>query len=260
MRLALVTDIHGNLPALQAVLADIARAPVDAIVNLGDILSGPLWPRETADALMALQWPTITGNHERQLLTLPRERMSDADAFTAASLDGRHRDWLRSLPAARRLEPDVLCCHGTPSSDLEYLMETTTPDYGLHGARGVRAATEGELRARLGAPAASLVVCGHSHVPRVLQAGSTLVVNPGSVGLQAFDDDHLHRHIVETGSPQARYARVDGADGIWRVQLCTVPYDHEAAARRASDNGFADWAHALRTGFALHPASWTAHA
>src|SRR5512144_1920326 len=123
MKLAAISDIHGNLPALDAVLADIASHAVDTIVNLGDILSGPLWVAETADRLMALELPTIAGNHERQLLTLPRERMGAADAFAAARLDERRRAWLAWLPAGLRLADDVLCCHGTPDSDLVYLLE-----------------------------------------------------------------------------------------------------------------------------------------
>jgi predicted phosphodiesterase len=256
MRIAFLSDIHGNLPALEAVLAELAREPVDLVVNLGDIVSGPLWPCETADRLMALEWPTIAGNHERQLLTLPRERMSATDAFTAERLGDGHRAWLQGLPPQRRIEPDVWCIHGTPGSDLVYLLETQTPGYGVNGAPGVRAATAREVRDRLGAPLAALVACGHSHVPRVVQVDATLVSHPGSVGLQAYDDDHLHRHLVETGSPQARYARAERIDGVWRAQLRCVPYDHDAAARQAERNGAADWAHALRTGYALPPAHW----
>ena len=74
MRIAFLSDIHGNLPALQAVRDDMARRGVDQVINGGDILSGPLWPRETADVLMALDWPTIAGNHERQLLACARLR------------------------------------------------------------------------------------------------------------------------------------------------------------------------------------------
>ena len=118
MRIAAVSDIHGNLPALEAVLEDIARAGVDLTVNLGDLLSGPLWVVKTADRLMALELPTIAGNHERQLLTLPPERMGASDAFAAVHLDDRRRAWLGWLPAGLRLADDVLCCHGTPDSDL----------------------------------------------------------------------------------------------------------------------------------------------
>jgi predicted phosphodiesterase len=256
MRIAFVSDIHGNLPALEAVLAELARAPVDAVVNLGDLVSGPLWPRETADRLMDLGWPTMAGNHERQLLSLPPGRMGASDAFAAAALRSDQLDWLRSLPPSLHLPPDLWCVHGTPTSDLHYLMETTLPDYGQHGSPGIRAANEAELRERIGAQRAALLACGHSHVPRLAQMDAMPVVNPGSVGLPAYDDDHEHRHVVETGSPHARYARAECVDGSWSVQLCSVAYDHAAAARRAEANNRPDWAHALRSGFALRPAAW----
>ena len=82
-RIAVVSDIHGNLPALDAVIADALTQGCDRFINLGDSLSGPLWPAETADRLIALDWPTIAGNHERQLLG-KRERMGTSDAFAAA--------------------------------------------------------------------------------------------------------------------------------------------------------------------------------
>jgi predicted phosphodiesterase len=258
MRIAFVSDIHGNLPALEAVRAELQRDPVDAVVNLGDIVSGPLWPRETAERLMALAWPTIAGNHERQLLTLPRERMGESDAFAAAALRPQQLDWLRALPPTLRLPGDVWCVHGTPASDLRYLMETTMPDYAPRGSPGIRAAGAAELRERIGTERAALLACGHSHVPRLAQIDAMPIVNPGSVGLPAFDDDHVHRHVVEAGSPHARYARAESGADRWSVQLCSVAYDHEAAARRAAANERPDWAHALRTGFALRPAAWSA--
>ena len=127
MKLAAISDIHGNLPALDAVLADIAAHAIDAIVNLGDILSGPLWGAATADRLMALGLPTIAGNHERQLLTVPRERMGASDAHTHDELQPRHRSWLAGLPATLQLSDELFCCHGTPTSDLVYFLETIEP-------------------------------------------------------------------------------------------------------------------------------------
>src|SRR5687768_13717422 len=124
MKFAAVSDIHGNLPALVAVQADIAREGVDAIVNLGDILSGPLWPAETADHLMPLGWPTLAGNHERQVLTQALNEMSATDRHTAPLLRPEHRAWLAALPPTLRWQDEVLLCHGTPASDLQYLMET----------------------------------------------------------------------------------------------------------------------------------------
>ena len=255
-KIAAISDVHGNLPALDAVLADIAAQQVDTIVNLGDILSGPLWGAATADRLMPLQLPTIAGNHERQLLTFPRERMSAADAHTADELQAPHRAWLASLPATLQLTDEVFCCHGTPASDLIYFLETTMPGYpGIgRGHNGVRAATLAEATERAGAAQRGsghgVILCGHTHMPRVLRlADGRLVVNPGSVGLQGFDDDHGHLHVIETRAPHARYALLERGAAGWSVALRAIAYDWEASAQRAEREGRPDWAHTLRTGF-----------
>lgn len=253
MRIAAISDIHGNLPALDAVLDDIAATGADVTVNLGDILSGPLWITETADRLMALDLPTILGNHERQVLTLPAERMGASDAFAAQRLRPAQRDWLQALSATLALSDEVFCCHGTPTSDLRYLLESTEPGFVRGVSAGIRAATPDKVAARLGdtlrdVPHA-LILCGHSHVPRVLVLDDgRLVVNPGSVGLQAFDDTHGNAHVVENGSPHARYALLTRRPTGWQVELRAVPYEHERAAALAESNGRHDWADALRTG------------
>lgn len=257
MRLAAISDIHGNLPALEAVLAEIECEAVDLIVNLGDIVSGPLWPQETAQRLMALDLPTIRGNHERQLLALPLAHQSDTDAQASRALRQDELAWLRGLPAALELAGDVLCCHGTPSSDCQYLLETPVPGFdslaarrGDAAARGLRAATVGEVLARLGPHAGGLVLCGHSHVPRAMALpGGVLAVNPGSVGLPAYDEDLPLPHWVENSDPTARWALMEWLpDGRWTASLRTTAYDHERAASRAEVNGRGDWADALRTG------------
>jgi predicted phosphodiesterase len=249
MRIALISDIHGNRWALAAVLDHIARQRVDAIWNLGDILSGPLEPAATADLLAPLALPTIRGNHERQLLTLARERMSPADAYAAGQLAGDDVAWLAGLPATLDLGHGVWCCHGTPTSDLQYFLETVMPDLGRNGSPGVRAARADEVAARLGDVAWPLVLCGHTHMPRLAFSAATLVVNPGSVGLPAFDDDHPHPHRMETGTPLARWALVERTAAGWQAQLRGTAYDFESAARRAEANGRGDWADALRSGF-----------
>jgi predicted phosphodiesterase len=236
---AVVSDIHGNLPALEAVLAD-ARG-VDGWLNLGDIVSGPLWPRETAALLMSLDWPTIAGNHERQLLTLPPARMGASDAYAAALLSDDQRRWLASLPRSMSPAAGFLCVHGAPGDDLQYLLETVTP-------AGLRSASAAEIAARVQGVDAQLLLCGHTHVPRSLRSGALHVANPGSVGLQAYDDDHPFPHVVENRSPHARYALVEQGAAGWQVTLREVPYDHETAAERAEQNGRGDWADALRTG------------
>lgn len=242
MKLAVIADIHGNILALDAVLADIARRGADLTVNLGDIVSGPLFPRETADRLRSLGLPTIRGNHERQLLTHSFEQMGASDRFAVQSLGADQTDWLASLPETLRLDGGVLLVHGTPASDLVYFLET------VDGA-GVRSATAEEIEDRAGDADARLILCGHTHMPRIVRtSGGRLIVNPGSVGVQAYRDEEPVPHRVETGAPHARYAIVTlGADDI-AVDLIAVAYDWEAAARTAETNGRPDWARALRTG------------
>jgi predicted phosphodiesterase len=259
MKLAVVSDIHGNLHALEAVLAEIDREGVDAIVNAGDTLSGPLLSVETAELLEARGVPMIAGNHERQVLEQPIERMGASDACTARLIGARHREWLASAPKTRWVGDEIFVCHGTPDSDLEYLLETVTDDFGQRGSPGIRAAAVAEIVQRLGrgehTRRAQVIVCGHSHVPRVVSAPSPdddghaiLIVNPGSVGLPGYDDDHPHAHIVEAGSPHARYALVENTRGGWCAQLRCVAYDYESMARLADHRNRPDWAQPLRTG------------
>jgi predicted phosphodiesterase len=249
MRIAVLSDIHGNRLALQAVAAEVETLRVDLVLNLGDILSGPLWPMETADWLMRQAWPTIAGNHERQLLDT-RQPQAASDAFAARVLGPAQKAWLASLPPALMLaEGDIRLCHGTPLVDHEPLLDTVTPDCGRHGNPGVRAATPGEVQARLGdTGATTLLLCGHSHQPRVLALGGLLIVNPGSVGLPAYEHDRPHPHRVETGSPHARWAIVERGASGWRVEQRLTAYDWRAAAAKAEAEGRGDWADALATG------------
>jgi len=242
MRLAALSDIHGNLPALEAVLADIGRRGVDRIVNLGDLVSGPLWPRETAARLMPLALPTVRGNHERQLSELAPSAMGASDAYAHAQLTPAQRRWLAALPPTLSL-PHALLCHGTPHDDLCWLLDELAPPR-------LRAADAQRVRERLGdAPQAALVLCGHSHLPRTLRLDDgRLLCNPGSVGLPAYAETHPQPHRVETGTPQARYAVLEYRDGQWQAQLHAVDYDHAGAAAQAERNGQPHWAHALRHG------------
>jgi predicted phosphodiesterase len=248
MRIAVVSDIHGNLPALQAVCEEIDALRPDLVLNLGDIVSGPLWPRETAEWLMARNWPTIAGNHERQALAAAAGA-GDEDAFTAAEITPPQRDWLAALPAAVALaEGAVYCFHGIPGDDLSGLMETVTPGLGRDGYPGIRAATDAEVRARLANVAGEVVLCGHTHVPRAIRLDGRLIVNPGSVGRPAYDHDQPFDHVVETGSPHARWALVERRARGWQGQLRLTAYDWEASASRAASLGFAAWAGQLQTG------------
>lgn len=243
MRLAVMSDVHGNLLALNAVLADIDNQSIDQCVNLGDLLSGGLQPRLTAERLMQTEMMTIAGNHERQLLTLSLEQMGASDRFAIEDISVSQRAWMGSLPATLEVTDGVLACHGSPDDDLTYLLETVEPDR-------VRPATVEEVRERLGEHTDwSVVLCGHTHLPRSMDlSNGPRIVNPGSVGWPAYDGDTPYPHVMESGTAHASYAVLDDANGRWEVEFRLIAYDWESAASIAESNGRHDVARALRTG------------
>jgi predicted phosphodiesterase len=231
MKLAVISDIHGNLAALDAVLEDISHEGVDQTVNLGDVLSGPLDVVGVAERLMPLALPTVRGNHDRFIVD-GREADKDwhIDQKARALLTEPQRQWLGGLPPTLDIEGKVLLTHGTPASDsIGWLDDAAT----------MRPASFVEEQAA-GHPY-EVLLCGHTHVPRISRlADGRLVVNPGAVGLQ-FD----------LGYPDARYAVIERRTAGWHVALRSVPYDFESTARRAEEIGLKHWAEAYRAGWVL---------
>jgi predicted phosphodiesterase len=192
---------------------------------------------------MAQDWPTIAGNHERQVLTQGPGQWGPSDAYAHGQLTARELEWMAAQPATLPFSPDVFLCHGTPYSDLDAFLETLELDR-------IRPASAGEIEARLGAAAAPVVLCGHTHVPRAVRSRSgQLLVNPGSVGLPALETTHPWQVTVENGSPDARYAILERRDGAWIPTLIAVPYGHQAMAGLARERGRPDWEVALMTGY-----------
>jgi diadenosine tetraphosphatase ApaH/serine/threonine PP2A family protein phosphatase len=190
-RIAVLNDIHANAPALDAVLAEVRRADVEAIVLGGDVLPGPM-PIETLDRLRALDVPvhTVYGNGE--LAMLAQVDATDPDAVTywgttaGAALPDKYKEWvrwnarqlrpddvewLRTLPLTLRLEiagvGGVLFCHATPTSETDAFTRTTPEDV---------------LRPVFDGLGVSCVVCGHTHMQFDRMIGGTRVVNAGAVG------------------------------------------------------------------------------
>jgi predicted phosphodiesterase len=242
-KIAVISDIHGNILALEAVAADIERRRITTILNLGDHLSGPLWPKETIGYLMDREWITIRGNHDRRLVEAEPQALRPSDHYAFKFLNDSEKGWLRSLPSTIELDNGLFLFHGTPSSDTEYLLET------VENGRE-RLATPSEIKQRLGDVEGSLLLCGHTHIPRVVYLGDKrMIINPGSVGLPAYNDDFPEFHVVESGSPHAKYAVLENHGGSWIVDLISVPYNHFKAAEQAKKNNRPDWEIALRTGF-----------
>src|SRR6202000_1916390 len=116
MRFAAIADVHGNYLALEAVVADIRSQGIEAIVNLGDMASGPLDARRTMDAVMALDALHVLGNHDRYLIDRPPEKMGSWDGPAYRQLDAAHLDWIRQIPPTRRYRAAGFICHATPAS------------------------------------------------------------------------------------------------------------------------------------------------
>lgn len=177
MRVAVVSDIHGNLPALDAVLADVRREGVTELLCCGDIASGPM-PVETLDRLMHLDVPfrSVRGNADRAAVAVwdgeadPASTHED-DRWTGRELARRHRDFLAALPPTITVEHEglgsVLLCHGTPRRDDEIVLETTP---------------EQRLRSVLADVAEEVIVCGNTHMAFDRRVGDHRLVNVGSVG------------------------------------------------------------------------------
>ncbi len=239
---AVISDVHGNVWALDAVLADIARRGIEGMVNLGDHVFGPLDPVGAANRLIKLACPTIRGNMDREIFDNSPAVPGSTLEQNRQALKFHHRAWLASLPPTLVYDGDILLCHGTPGSDCTYLLETVSPT-------GATLASIEEIETRSDGRAESLIVCGHSHLPRtVLLPAGTMVVNPGSVGLPAYTQDEPYPHRMETGSPHARYAIIRRSESGWQVEHIDVVYDWQRAAEVAAQNGREDWARALVSG------------
>jgi diadenosine tetraphosphatase ApaH/serine/threonine PP2A family protein phosphatase len=244
MRFAAIADVHGNYLALEAVVADIRAHGIEEIVNLGDMASGALEARRTMDALMALDAVHVLGNHDRYLIDRSPEKMGSWDRPAHAQLDKKHLDWLRAVPPTRVFSDRVFLCHATPDNDDVYCLETVLPDGSLRmsSRETIERMAEGIKQ--------PLILCAHSHIARAVRlSDGRLIVNPGSVGCPGYRDIHPFPHAVEAGTPDARYAILEFADGAWRVTFRHVPYDHDAMAALARRNGQHELASALATGW-----------
>ncbi len=214
MVIAALYDIHGNLPALEAVLEEVRRAGVDRIVVGGDVLPGPM-PRECLDVLLALDVPAtfITGNGEVAVLAELAGKDSGVPApfrprvqWVGTQVTADHARTIARWPMTARIG-DVLFCHATPRSETEIFLKTTPAE---------------AIAPIFDAPGAPIVVCGHTHMQFDRQVGRARVVNAGSVGMPF-------------GEPGAYWLRL-GED----IEFRRTSYDLRAAAERIRVTRFPD--------------------
>mgnify|MGYP000728182994 CR=1 FL=1 len=248
MRIALISDIHGNLAALQAVLRTLDREQVDRLVCLGDVAAMGPQPREALARLRGLAAALVMGNADAELLdpaamiaaaqTDDARRFADMTQWAANQLDDADRAFIASfqptvdvpLPNGQRL----LCCHGSPRG-FDDVIVAATPDEEIDGMVGnvgnvgnlgnVSVAARREV---------DVIAGGHTHIRMLRAWRGREIVNPGSVGLayRFFPDGSVR---VPAWAEFAIVAATD--EGTVEIALRRVPYDQEATVRAMHERG-----------------------
>ena len=245
MRFALISDVHANLPALEAVLGDIDARPFDAIYHLGDLVGYAPWPNEVVELVASRGIPGVAGNYESTVATSYKhcgcryedplqEALSHVSyAWTLAQVTPETRRYLAALPfrldvragGGHQAGEQLILVHGTPTLNTVYWTEERPAEFSLDMAR------------RVGARAGDVIAFGHTHRPwhRVIEG--IHFVNTGSVGRP------------KDGDWRASYAAVTLGAGSVEVEVLRVEYDLERAARAIRDSELPDeFAQILATG------------
>lgn len=231
MRIAVISDIHGNLSALEAALADIEREQPDAMVCLGDVAASGPQPHQVVERLRQLRCPVVMGNADAWLLNPPNEepkddfmrRIVDIDRWCIKQLIPEDIDYMQNFQPTIELPlgdtAKLLCYHGTPRSYNE-VITVVTPDE--------------QLDTIFTGHHALIMAGGHTHVQMFRRYKDSILLNPGSIGLP-FE---FRTTIAEAYNPvRAEYAIVEYEDGKLSVDLRRVPYEREALVQAARSSG-----------------------
>jgi len=231
MRVALISDIHGNCVALEAVLADIERAGVDQVVCLGDVAATGPQPHAVIERLRATGCPVVMGNADVWLLNPQLSETEDEatrqieeiDLWCAAQLSENDLAYIRAFQSTVGVSLDhstkLLCFHGSPRSNTEVIEATTSEDV---------------LAEMFSGYYALVMAGGHTHVQMLRRYGEAFVLNPGSIGLP-FERKRLSEDVYNP--PWAEYALVGWESASLSIQLKRVPLDITAVTRAALESG-----------------------
>ena len=226
MRIAIISDIHGNCFALEVALADIRRAAVDQVVCLGDAIQGGPQPADVVSRLRELGCPVVLGNADAWLLSgeetgadpIAPERlrkMQDIRAWSLAQLSAEDQAFIAQFQPTVRVPVgagrDLLCFHGSPASFDEIILPTTS---------------EEEFQRILGAHAPHILTGGHTHLQQLRRIGATdgFFFNPGAVGL-AYSHQQPDERFLFHADPWAEYAILTADAGRLGLEFRRVPVD-----------------------------------
>jgi predicted phosphodiesterase len=229
MRIAIIADIHANLVALDAVLADIEALKPDQLVCLGDVAATGPQPRQVVERLRGLGCPMVMGNADAELLDPRVDAAADTDMrkfqeisrWCAAQLTPAELEYLRGFAPIVELplgdQATLLCFHGSPQSYDDIIVATTPDD---------------DLARMLGTPRATVLAGGHTHAQLLRRYQELVVLNPGSVGLP-FE----YNSAGGRNPPWAEYAVFGWAGGRLSVDLRRVPLDAGAVVQAILASG-----------------------
>lgn len=231
MRIGFISDIHGNLIALESVLKDINKQSVDSLICLGDIATLGPQPKQVVAKLRSLNCPCIKGNHEAALFDLPRieeyqisSSLAPALRWCNQQLDQEDMDFLRSfkptleIPVGR--DHLLLCYHGSPKSNTDQILATTPIN---------------ELDQLFTHNKADILIGGHTHIQMLRRHDKKLIINAGSVG-SAFRLPFQPGQIPQT-LPWAEYAIISLDEDVLSVDLRRVPFDVDALSKALKQSG-----------------------
>lgn len=237
MRIAFLSDTHGNYIALRAVLADLKSQGADQVIFLGDAITIGSHPNETLDALRALNCKCIMGNHDEAVLFPERAlalqiaaQLHPSLAWTAERMSTDELDFLRSFRPTLELDlgtnPSVFCFHGSPRSNTDVLIATTPVE---------------ALDEHFAGVSASIWIGGHTHVQLFRRYGEKLLLNSGSIG-NAFKYTFVAGRPPEL-LPWAEYLILSVDHGTVNADMRRIPFDAQEVLRQmsASGNPAAPW-------------------
>jgi predicted phosphodiesterase len=237
MRIALISDIHGNLVALDSVLRELAQEPIDQIICLGDVAALGPQPHEVIERLRQLRCPVILGNTDAWLLRPPGAKTADSAILSAITswcreqLTPEDRDYLQTFSPLLELSLDaekrLLCYHGSPHS-FDDVIASITPDT--------------DVQAMLSGYSATVFAGGHTHIQMIRRYQNAHIVNVGSIGLPG----------VNAGSPElpmnhhvrwAEYGVLSNEHGRLSIDLRRTPLDLAKLRESGSNSAmpYLDW-------------------
>ena len=223
-KLGILSDIHGNLPALEAVLEDLKNFDVDQVIVPGDVINFGPFSRQTAEMVITNDWPVIRGNNEFFLIDYktPRAPAEWSDPLQFApiawlsrqfdsALKSRIGAWPDSLNLRFPDAPPIQVFHGIPNDSWEPIYWTMTDE---------------EIERLLSTVETDFVICGHTHLPMDRQTGRWRIFNSGSVG------------VPLDGIFSASYLILDGDEHGWKPTFRRIPFDYEAIFERFEASGY----------------------